>query len=163
MSTKDIRTITKENWNAKEYAEKTIEEIKQTIGDKKAICALSGGVDSAVSALMVHKAIGENLTCIFVDHGLMRKNEPDYVEKIFKETFDMNFIRVNAEERFLDKLKGVDDPEEKRKIIGDPSCDINYYFKKKLMNPMEMMANQAQMPNTMPTLRPMMNPMSIYI
>lgn len=115
----DIRKITKENWNAKEYAEKTIQEVKETIGDGRAICAMSGGVDSAVAALMVHKAIGSNLTSIFVDTGLMRKGEGDEVEKLFKESFDMNFIRVEAEERFLSKLKGVTDPEKKRKIIGE--------------------------------------------
>lgn len=115
----DIRKITKENWNAKEYAEKTIKEVKEAIGDGKAICAMSGGVDSAVAALMVHKAIGANLTSIFVDTGLMRKGEGDEVEKLFKESFDMNFIRVEAEERFLSKLKGVTDPEKKRKIIGE--------------------------------------------
>lgn len=115
----DIRRITKENWNAKEYAEKTIKEVKEAIGDGKAICAMSGGVDSAVAALMVHKAIGANLTSIFVDTGLMRKGEGDEVEKLFKESFDMNFIRVEAEERFLSKLKGVTDPEKKRKIIGE--------------------------------------------
>ena len=96
-----------------------IMEIKNIIGNKKAICALSGGVDSSVAAVLVHKAIGDNLTCIFVDHGLMRKNEGDFVEKVFKEKFDMNLIRVNAEEDFLESLKGVTDPERKRKIIGE--------------------------------------------
>ena len=86
--------------------------------DKKVLCALSGGVDSSVAAVMVHKAIGKQLTCIFVDHGLLRKDEGNQVEKVFKDTFDMNFIRVNAADRFLDKLKGVSDPEQKRKIIG---------------------------------------------
>ena len=132
MTNKDIRTITKENWNAKEYADKTIAEVKATIGDKKAICAMSGGVDSAVSALLVHKAIGSNLTCVFVDHGLMRKDEGDEVEKIFKETFDMNFIRVNAEERFLGKLKGIIDPEQKRKIIGEEFIRVFEEEKEKL-------------------------------
>lgn len=114
-----IRSEIEKNWDAEEFAKKTIEEIKEQIGDGKAICALSGGVDSSVAAVLVHKAIGSNLTCIFVDHGLMRKNEGDQVEEIFKKTFDMNLIRVNAEDRFLGKLKGVTDPEQKRKIIGE--------------------------------------------
>ncbi len=83
------------------------------------LCALSGGVDSSVAAVLMHRAIGENLVCIFVDHGLMRKNEGDEVERVFKNTFHMNFIRVNAQKRFLDKLAGVVDPERKRKIIGE--------------------------------------------
>ncbi len=83
------------------------------------LCALRGGVDSSVAAVLVHKAIGKNLTCVFVDHGLLRKDEGDQVEKIFREGFDMNLIRVNAQERFLGKLKGVSDPERKRKIIGE--------------------------------------------
>ena len=83
------------------------------------LCALSGGVDSSVAALLVHKAIGKNLTCIFVDHGLLRKNEGDEVEEVFRKQFDMNLIRVNAQERFLSKLAGVSDPETKRKIIGE--------------------------------------------
>lgn len=116
---KDIRSKIEENWNAEEFAKETIEAIKEQIGDGKAICALSGGVDSSVSAVLVHKAIGSNLTCIFVDHGLMRKDEGDQVEEIFKNTFDMNLIRVNAQDRFLGKLAGVKDPEQKRKIIGE--------------------------------------------
>jgi GMP synthase (glutamine-hydrolysing) len=95
-----------------------IEEVKQTVGDKKVICGLSGGVDSSVCAVLVNKAIGDNLICVFVDHGLLRKNEADEVEKLFKDTYKMNFIRVNAAERFLKKLAGVTDPEQKRKIIG---------------------------------------------
>jgi len=83
------------------------------------LCGLSGGVDSSVAAMLVHKAIGKNLTCIFVDHGLLRKGEGDLVEKVFQKEFDMNIIRVNAGERFLQKLQSVNDPEKKRKIIGE--------------------------------------------
>lgn len=107
------------DWDMGDFAAKQIAAIKEKVGDKKVLCALSGGVDSSVAALMVHKAIGKNLTCVFVDHGLLRKNEGDEVEKVFKEDFDMNFIRVNAQERFLGKLAGVSDPEKKRKIIGE--------------------------------------------
>ena len=107
------------DWSMASFAEEKIREIKELVGDKKVICALSGGVDSSVAALIVHKAIGKQLTCIFVDHGLLRKDEGDQVETVFKQQFDMNLIRVNAQERFLGKLKGVSDPETKRKIIGE--------------------------------------------
>lgn len=107
------------DWRMDEFAKKSIESLKKKIGDKKVLCALSGGVDSSVAAVMIHKAVGKQLTCIFVDHGLLRKNEGDEVEKIFKEQFDMNLIRVDAEERFLKKLAGVTEPEKKRKIIGE--------------------------------------------
>lgn len=106
-------------WTMSSFAKTKIEEIKAVVGDKKLICALSGGVDSSVAAVMVHKAVGKQLTCIFVDHGLLRKDEGDQVEKIFKNQFDMNLIRVNAKDRFLGKLKGISDPEKKRKIIGE--------------------------------------------
>lgn len=109
----------KGNWTMSSFTETKIKELKEKIGDKKALCALSGGVDSSVAAVLLHKAIGKNLTCIFVDHGLLRKNEGDEVEEIFKNQFDINLIRVNAEEQFLNKLQGVIDPEEKRKIIGE--------------------------------------------
>lgn len=109
----------KGNWTMSSFTETKIKELKEKIGDKKALCALSGGVDSSVAAVLLHKAIGKNLTCIFVDHGLLRKNEGDEVEEIFKNQFDINLIRVNAEEQFLNKLQGVTDPEEKRKIIGE--------------------------------------------
>ena len=106
-------------WTMASFAEDKIKEIKNLVGDKKVLCALSGGVDSSVAAMIVHKAIGHNLTCIFVDHGLLRKDEGDTVERVFKKEFDMNIIRVNAQDRFLGKLKGVSDPETKRKIIGE--------------------------------------------
>ena len=96
-----------------------IDTLKEKIGDKKALCALSGGVDSSVAAVLLSKAIGKNLTCIFVDHGLLRKNEGDEVEEIFTKNYDLNFIRVNAKDRFLNKLAGISDPELKRKIIGE--------------------------------------------
>ena len=109
----------KADWSMASFAEEKIAEIKNLVGDRKVLCALSGGVDSSVAAVLVHKAIGHQLTCVFVDHGLLRKDEGDQVEEIFKKQFDMNLIRVNAQERFLGKLKGVSDPEKKRKIIGE--------------------------------------------
>lgn len=105
------------DWKMNSYSEDIVLEIKNIVKKEKALCALSGGVDSTVAATLVHKAIGNNLTCIFVDHGLLRKNEGDQVEKIFKDR-NMNLIRVNAQDRFLKKLNGIIDPESKRKIIG---------------------------------------------
>ncbi len=108
-----------ESLNVKEFVEKQIASIKAEVGDKKVLCALSGGVDSSVAAVLVHKAIGKNLTCIFVDHGFMRKDEGATVEQVFKKEFDMNLICIDREERFLQKVKGVTEPETKRKIIGE--------------------------------------------
>ena len=105
-------------WTMANYAKTSIEEIRTKVGDGKVVLALSGGVDSSVVAALISKAIGSQLTCIFVDHGLMRKNEGDEVEQAFANS-GMNFIRVDAEKRFLDKLAGVSDPEQKRKIIGE--------------------------------------------
>ncbi len=107
------------DWQISSFVEDTIANLKNKIGDKKVLCALSGGVDSSVAAVLVSKAAGKNLTCIFLDHGLLRKNEGDEVEKIFKEQFDINLVRVNCKARFLSKLSGVVDPEKKRKIIGE--------------------------------------------
>ena len=107
------------DWTMNRYIDAQVEEIRKTVGDGKALCALSGGVDSSVVAALMSKAIGHQLTCVFVDTGLMRKNEGDEVEAAFSEHFDSTFIRVNAQQRFLEKLKGVSDPEEKRKAIGE--------------------------------------------
>ena len=109
----------KGDWTMASFAKTKIEEIKALVGEGKVLCALSGGVDSSVAAVLVHKAIGKQLTCVFVDHGLLRKDEGDTVEQVFREKFDMNLIRVNAKDRFMSKLAGVSDPERKRKIIGE--------------------------------------------
>lgn len=108
----------KGTWNMASFADEKIKEIREKIGKEKVICAMSGGVDSSVAAVLVHKAVGKQLTCIFVDHGLLRKDEAKQVYETFKEKFDMNLIMVDASERFLGKLKGVTEPEKKRKIIG---------------------------------------------
>ena len=107
------------DWTMSSFVEDSIKTLKEKIGDKKVLCALSGGVDSSVAAVLISKAAGNNLTCIFLDHGLLRKNEGDEVEKVFKEQFDINLIRVNCQDRFLSKLAGATDPEQKRKIIGE--------------------------------------------
>ncbi len=108
----------KGDWTAENFVTEQITRLKTELEGKRVLCALSGGVDSTVCAVLVHKAIGDRLTCIFVDHGMMRKNEGDEVMGMLKREFDLNVIRVNAAEQFLGKLKGVTDPETKRKIIG---------------------------------------------
>ncbi|WP_290657618.1 glutamine-hydrolyzing GMP synthase [Anaerovibrio sp.] len=109
------------DWRMDSFVATTIQQLKEKIGNGKALCALSGGVDSSVAAVLLSKAIGKQLTCVFVDHGLLRKDEGDQVEAVFGPDgpYDLNFIRVNAQERFYEKLKGVTEPEAKRKIIGE--------------------------------------------
>ena len=106
------------DWRMDSFVEESIKTIREKVGDGKVLCALSGGVDSSVAAVMLSKAIGKQLTCVFVDHGLLRKNEGDEVEAAFKDS-GMNFIRVDASDRFLGRLAGVEEPEQKRKIIGE--------------------------------------------
>ena len=108
----------KGEWVMDNFIEATVEKLRAQIGDKKVILGLSGGVDSSVAAGLLSRAVGNQLTCVFVDQGLMRKDEGDFVEQTFTSLFDMNFVRVNYGEQFLSKLRGVTDPEEKRKIIG---------------------------------------------
>ncbi|WP_461817991.1 glutamine-hydrolyzing GMP synthase [Faecalimonas sp.] len=109
------------DWKMDSFVEKSIEAIREKVGNGKVLCALSGGVDSSVAAVMLSKAVGKQLTCVFVDHGLLRKNEGNEVEAVFgpEGNYDLNFIRVNAQERFYNKLAGKTEPEEKRKIIGE--------------------------------------------
>lgn len=109
------------DWRMDSFVEASIKAIREKVGNGKVLCALSGGVDSSVAAVMLSKAVGNQLTCVFVDHGLLRKNEGDEVEAIFgpEGNYDLNFIRVNAQERFYKKLEGVEEPETKRKIIGE--------------------------------------------
>ena len=120
------------DWVISSFVKDSINKIKEKVGNKKALCALSGGVDSSVASVLLSKAIGKNLTCIFVDHGLLRKNEGDEVEKVFKEQFDINLIRVNAKDRFLNRLANVTDPEAKRKIIGEEFIRVFEEESKKL-------------------------------
>ena len=124
----------KKNWSSKKQKEKIIEEIKKQVGHSKVICALSGGVDSSVVAKIIHKAIGKNLTCIFVNTGLLRKNEEIQVIKTFKQKLKIKLIYVNAKNLFIKKLKKVNDPEKKRKIIGNLFIKIFEKYSKKISN-----------------------------
>ena len=109
----------KGDWEMGSFVEASVERLRSELAGKKVLLALSGGVDSSVAAVLLHRAVGENLTCVFVDHGLLRKDEGDSVERTFKDQFGIHLIRVNAQERFLRRLEGVTEPEKKRKIIGE--------------------------------------------
>ncbi|MEM9898031.1 MAG: glutamine-hydrolyzing GMP synthase, partial [Pseudomonadota bacterium] len=119
----DIANI-KPEWTMAAFKDEAIRQIREQVGDKKVVCGLSGGVDSSVAAVLIHEAIGEQLTCIYVDTGLMRAGESDQVVSLFRQHYNIPLIHENAEELFLGKLAGVDDPEKKRKIIGATFIDV---------------------------------------
>jgi len=112
------------SWNMETFIDEAVADIREQVGDKTVVLGLSGGVDSSVVAALIHRAIGDRLTCVLVNHGLLRKNEPEMVRDIFERTFKMKLVYVDATDRFLDKLAGVSDPEKKRKIIGSEFIDV---------------------------------------
>ena len=112
------------DWTMGAYREKMVAAIREQVGDKKVICALSGGVDSSVAAILIHEAIGDNLTCVFVDHGLLRKDEAEEVVGMFRDNYNLHLIHANESDLFLGELEGVSDPETKRKIIGKLFIDV---------------------------------------
>ncbi len=112
------------SWTMESFNETAVREIRERVGEKKVLCALSGGVDSSVAAALIHHAVGDQLTCVFVNNGLLRKNEPEMVCRVFRDHFHINLVDVDAEERFLSALSGVTDPEQKRKIIGAVFIDV---------------------------------------
>ena len=120
------------DWTIKGYREQAIAKIREEVGDKQVICGLSGGVDSSVTAVLIHEAIGEQLTCVFVDHGLLRKNEAQEVIKMFRDNYNMSLIHAEEQELFLNKLDGQDDPETKRKIIGGLFIEVFQKYAKNI-------------------------------
>ena len=112
------------DWTPSNFISSSIENIKNLVGDKKVICALSGGVDSSVAAILMHEAIGENLICIHIDSGMMRKNESSDIVKMFEDSYSLNLISVDASEKFISRLSGVFEPEKKRKIIGNTFIEV---------------------------------------
>jgi len=122
-------------WVMDEFVKKSVEKYREELAGKKVLLALSGGVDSSVCAALLHKAVGDNLKCVFVDHGLLRKDEGDYIEKVFKDTVGMDIVRINCKDRFLEKLAGVTDPETKRKIIGTEFIRVFEEAARSLGNP----------------------------
>lgn len=122
----------KGDWTMGDYAAEQIKAIREKVGNGKVLCAMSGGVDSAVAATILYKAVGDNLTCVFVDHGLLRKNEADEVMSVFKDKMGMNLIKIDASKRFLSKLAGVKEPEKKRKIIGKEFIEVFSEFSKQI-------------------------------
>ena len=111
-------------WTVDSFIEEAIQDIREQVGDGTVVLGLSGGVDSSVTAALIHRAIGKKHTCVFVNHGLLRLGEPEQVQKVFRDTFDMNLVYIDASDRFLDKLAGVNEPEKKRKIIGAEFIDV---------------------------------------
>ena len=123
------------DWKMEDFIERTVKRYETELAGKTVLCALSGGVDSAVAAALIHRAVGDRLTCVFVDHGLLRKGEGDGVEKVFSGGFGMHFLRVDAEDRFLSKLAGVREPEKKRKIIGEEFIRVFEDVREKIGTP----------------------------
>ena len=144
-------------WTMDKFINQTIKQIKEQVGEKKVVLGLSGGVDSSVAAVLIHKAIGKKLHCIFVDHGLMRKNELNTVQKTFKSSFNINLNCVNAEKSFLKRLKNVTDPEEKRKIIGDEFVNVFIDRSKRVKN-VAFLAQGTLYPDVIESKSPMGGP-----
>jgi GMP synthase (glutamine-hydrolysing) len=140
-------------WTMKKFIDAAVKQIKEQVGKKKVILGLSGGIDSSVAAMLIHKAIGKNLYCIFVDNGLLRNNEVNAVQRTFKGNFKMNFSVASAEKNFLDRLKGVVDPEEKRMIIGDEFVKI-FLDKSKRVKNVGFLAQGTLYPDVIESISP---------
>ena len=137
----------KPTWSSQTFIEQALDDIKNKIGEEQVLCALSGGIDSTVVAVLLHRAIGKKLHCMFIDHGLMRKNEGENIRRIFENKYDMNLIYVDAKERFFKKLKDIRDPEEKRKKIGEEFIRVFEHESKKIKNDIKFLAQGTLYPD----------------
>lgn len=147
-------------WTMDKFIENSMKEIKERVGNKKVVLGLSGGVDSSVAALLLHKAIGSKLYCIFVDNGLLRKNEVNSVQRTFKGQFNINLITVDAQEQFMARLKGIIDPEEKRKIIGDEFIKV-FTERAKKLGSVEYLAQGTLYPDVIESVSPTGGPSAV--